>query len=100
MDRLRAGEGRAADLASVLGVLIFNVEDAAALLGVKIASLRYAAYRHRISYVQYSATKWFARDDLIEYGLSRRRGRKSQLSPKPYFVTRPYGWHSRAGSRT
>jgi hypothetical protein len=95
LERLADGAGIADDLAAVLGMLIFDVEDAARLLGVEKTSLYYAAYRHRIAYVQYGTSKFFARDDLITYAMSRGRGRDSRIQRQPHFVVRPSGWHAR-----
>jgi hypothetical protein len=86
------GRGHAQDLAEVLGTHVFDLYDAARLLGIRPATLQYAAYRHRVSYVQYGAAKFFALGDLIEYGVGRGRGKASRLARKEYFIVKPAGW--------
>ena len=81
-------EFRAKDLADQLSNDIFDAEDAARLLGIARNSIEYAAYRHRIPYVQYGAKKLFTRADLMEYNDKRGRGRDSKLVEAPVFVVK------------
>ena len=78
---------RAADLATLLGTVIMDADDAAAFLAIERGSLEYAAYRNRIMYVSYGAKKLFCRADLIDYRSKAGRGRESKLeSVKPIVV--------------
>jgi hypothetical protein len=96
LSRLQSGTGRAPDLAALIGLLVFDLRDAASLLGIRPSSLQYAAYKHRVSYVQYGSAKFFTRDDLIEYAISRGRGRESRLERRAHFVVRPNRWFESA----
>ena len=76
-------------LAQMLQRQIFDVEDAAGFLGIQPESLRAAAYRRRISSVQYAGRAYFAYSDLADYRMDRDRGRASRIAPgKAYFVGR------------
>lgn len=81
-------EFRAEDLARQLSNDIFDAEDAARLLGIARNSIEYAAYRHRIPYVQYGAKKLFTKADLMDYNSKRGRGRESKLEEAPVFVVK------------
>lgn len=70
---------RATDLAALLSTQIFDPEDAARYLGIARNSVEYAAYRHRLPYVQYGAKKLFTKADLDDYRLLRGKGRESKL---------------------
>jgi hypothetical protein len=78
----------AEELADLLSKDIFDAEDAARFLGIARNSIEYAAYRHRIPYVQYGAKKLFTRHDLLAYASDRGRGRDSRLSEQPVFVVK------------
>jgi hypothetical protein len=68
---------------------IFDVEDAAGFLSIEPESLRAAAYRRRISSVQYGGRTFFAYSDLNDYRELRDRGRASHVHPgKAIFVPR------------
>ena len=79
---------RAEDLAALLSKEILDAEDAAKFLGIARNSIEYAAYRHRIPYVQYGAKKLFTRADLMEYNSNRGRGRDSRLEDAPVHVVK------------
>jgi hypothetical protein len=79
---------RAEELAALLRHEVFDPQDAAKLLGIARNSIEYAAYRHRIPYVQYGAKKLFTRLDLLEYDSKRGRGRESKLEAAPHFVVK------------
>jgi hypothetical protein len=80
---------KAARLARMLQTRIFDVDDAAAFLGIQPESLRAAAYRRRISSVQYAGRTYFAYSDLADYRADRDRGRASNVMPgKAHFVHR------------
>ena len=79
---------RAEDLAQLLSKEILDAEDAAKFLGIARNSIEYAAYRHRIPYVQYGAKKLFTRADLMEYNSNRGRGRDSRLEDAPVHVVK------------
>jgi hypothetical protein len=70
---------RAADLAAMLGRDIFDLDDAAAFLGVVPGTLWQQVARRRIAYVQYKNHKYFAFSDLCDYATVRGKGRKSGL---------------------
>jgi hypothetical protein len=76
-------------LARMLRSRIFDVEDAAGFLGIQPESLRAAAYRRRISSVQYAGRTYFAYSDLAAYRADRDRGRASNVVPgRAHFVRR------------
>jgi hypothetical protein len=79
---------RAADLAELLSTEILDASDAAAFLGIARNSIEYAAYRHRIAFVQYGAKKLFTRKDLMDYAANRGRGRDSHLQEAPHFLAK------------
>lgn len=82
----------AEELAHLLGREIFDSEDAANFLGIDRNSIEYAAYRGRITYVEYGTKKFYAKDDLLEYARNRGRGRDSKLeAAKVYVVKRSKG---------
>lgn len=70
---------RAKDLADLLTAEILDADDAAKFLGIARNSIEYAAYRHRIPYVQYGKKKLFTKADLLDYARNRGRGRESKL---------------------
>lgn len=70
---------RAADLAAMLRSEVFDLDDAAAFLGLETGSLWAALYRRRIRYVQYRTHKYFAVSDLIDYMHRRGTGLSSEL---------------------
>lgn len=72
---------RAGRLKRMLRTRIFDVEDAAAFLGIEPESLRAAAYRRRISSVHYAGRTYFAYSDLADYRDLRDRGRASSVCP-------------------
>ena len=77
---------RAADLADVLATEVLDIEDGAVYLGIARNSLEYAAYRHRVAFVQYHAKKLFTKADLDDYARGRGRGRMSHLADQPSFI--------------
>lgn len=83
---------RAKDLAEMLATEVLDAADAARFLGIARNSIEYAAYRHRIPYVQYGAKKLFTRADLEDYAMNRGRGRESRLGAvEPTIVLRREG---------
>lgn len=84
-------EFRAADLAKLLGVEVFDRQDAARFLGIDPGSLEYASYRGRIKFVQYGSKKWYTRADLLDYARARGRGRESQLKDVEPIVVKKGG---------
>lgn len=81
-------ELRAEALAELLSTEILDADDAARFLGIARNSIEYAAYRHRIPYVQYGAKKLFTREDLLDYNRNRGRGRESRLEAAPFYVVK------------
>lgn len=86
LDKLVGEKFRAEDAAELMSKVIYDAEDAARFLGIARNSIEYAAYRHRIPYIQYGAKKLFTKDDLLEYNSRRGRGRESKLEDEPVFV--------------
>jgi hypothetical protein len=72
---------RAADLAAMLRTAIFDLEDAAELLGIRTGSLTQAMYRRRIAYVRYRGHVYFALEDLRDYANARGPGLLSEIGP-------------------
>lgn len=91
-------ELRAEDAAKLLATEILDAEDAARLLHIERNSIEYAAYRHRIPYVQYGAKKLFTRADLLDYASQRGRGRDSKLTEQPVFEVKPTPFGKNKGS--
>lgn len=88
MSAAPAKEFRAAELAELLSKEILDAPDAARFLGIARNSIEYAAYRHRIPYVQYGAKKLFTKADLLDYSRNRGRGRDSKLEEAPVHVVK------------
>lgn len=70
---------KARELARLLETEVFDLEGAAAYLGVERNSVEVAALRGRIPYVHWSRKKLFCRDDLDYYARNRDTGRRSLL---------------------
>lgn len=77
-------------LARMVQTRIFDVDDASGFLGIQPESLRAAAYRRRISSVQYAGRTYFAYSDLADYRRTRDRGRASNISPGRAFIVRRF----------
>lgn len=76
---------KAAQLKRLLEDEVFDIEAAAAYLGVRPNSVEVAAERGRIPYVHFSRKKFFCKDDLDYYLRNRARGRASSLQTVEVF---------------
>ena len=74
-----SGALRAEDLAQLVRTQMFDLDDAAAFLGLDRSGIWAACYRRRIRFVQYGRHKYFAIDDLRSYAAARNRGLASEL---------------------
>ena len=82
------GELRAADLARLLRIDIFNVESAAQFLGIEPEGVIQAARRGRLTHVRYKTLRLFAREDLLDYMRQRGPGRASEIEPGVTHIAR------------
>lgn len=65
---------------------VFEAHGAAALLGIAHSSLNAAAYRKRVSWVEYRGRRYYTRHDLVAYMRARGPRRESKLSPMPTYL--------------
>lgn len=73
-------------LASLFGSTIFDRQGAADFLGVSLASIEMAAWRHRLPSVTYKRIRLFTRQDLLDYQAARGTGRGSRLKSRPSYA--------------